>query len=181
MHPIDPVAAGLMLVIGLLLVFLGRRLFWLFVGAIGFLAGVQYAPILAPGQPGWVLLLIAILLGVIGAVLATLLQRVVVAVAGWLAGGAVASRLAVELGYTSHQSTAIAFLVGAILLAIAFSLLFDWALIGMTAVVGALMSCDAVNVAPALKGAIAIVLAIVGIAVQARGLIRSPQRASGAR
>lgn len=38
--------------LGLLLLFLGRKLFWVFVGVFGFLAGVQIATRVAQGQPG---------------------------------------------------------------------------------------------------------------------------------
>jgi len=37
--------------LGLLLLFLGRKLFWVFVGVFGFLAGVQIAAGGAQGQP----------------------------------------------------------------------------------------------------------------------------------
>src|SRR5262245_39868498 len=123
----------------------GRRLFWLFVGAIGFVAGIHFAPLVAPGQPAWVFSLLAVVLGILGAVLAVVLERVAIAVAGWFAGGLLASRLVVELGWSNQQATAIAFVVGAIVMAIVFSVLFDWALIGLTAVMGALMICDVLH------------------------------------
>ena len=41
----------LLLVVGALLLTLGKRLFWLFVAGAGFLAGLQFAPRLLPGQP----------------------------------------------------------------------------------------------------------------------------------
>jgi hypothetical protein len=176
MRPIDPVVAVVILVLGLALVFVGRRLFWLFVGAVGFVAGVHFAPLVAPGQPAWGPLLIAAGLGIVGAVLAVLLQRFAVALAGWFAGGLLASRLALELGWSSQTGAAIAFVVGAIVVAIAFSLLFDWALIGITTVIGALMICDTIALSPAVKWIIAAVLVVVGFMVQARALASPPEQ-----
>ncbi len=49
--------------LGLLLLFFGRKLFWVFVGVFGFLAGVQIAARVAQGQPELILLLIAAGLG----------------------------------------------------------------------------------------------------------------------
>src|SRR5262245_24203633 len=71
---------------GLLLLFFGRRLFWLFVGIIGFVAGMTFGAQFFAGQPEWVVLLIAIVCGLIGIVIAVFLQRFAVAVAGFLAG-----------------------------------------------------------------------------------------------
>jgi hypothetical protein len=36
--------------IGILLLFLGRKLFWLFVGVVGFLSGIQFAPQFLPTE-----------------------------------------------------------------------------------------------------------------------------------
>ncbi|HYF36886.1 MAG TPA: hypothetical protein VD994_16435, partial [Prosthecobacter sp.] len=93
-------AAAVAIVIGLLLVFFGRNLFWIFVAGMGFLAGLQLAPTLVPNQPGWIILLIGIGLGLVGALLSIFLQRLAVALAGGYAGGLLALRLATELGWT---------------------------------------------------------------------------------
>ena len=174
-------AAGLAMALGLLLVFVGRRLFWVFVGAIGFFAGMQVAAALAPAQQQWIILVIGIVLGIVGAVLAMLLQRVAVAVAGWFAGGFLASRLALALGWSDQAALVIAFFIGAICVAIIFSLLFDWALIGLTTLTGALMFCDALRLAPSAEWTIAAVLAAAGVLVQARALIKPPEQPAGGR
>ena len=96
-------AALLPILIGLLCVFFGRRLFWVFVGGIGFLAGLHFAPLVAPGQSQWMILLIGLALGLVGAVLAIVLQRVAVAAAGWFAGGLLAIRMVAALGWMTPQ------------------------------------------------------------------------------
>ncbi len=85
------------LVLGLLLLLLGRRLFWLFVAVAGFVVGVQAAPYILPHQSELFLLGIALVLGVIGALLAIFLQKVAIALGGFVAGGYIAMVLAAPL------------------------------------------------------------------------------------
>src|SRR5256885_7264151 len=83
----------LSVLIGAIILFFGRKLFWLCVAAVGFAAGVEFAPHLIH-EPSQVLQLsIAIVFGFIGALLALFLQKVAIAVAGFLAGGKLAMAL----------------------------------------------------------------------------------------
>jgi hypothetical protein len=131
------------LLVGALLLFFGRRLFWVFVGAIGFVAGVHIAGRLAAEQPELLRLLFALGLGLIGALVAVLLQRIAVAVAGWIAGGYLAYRLAVGFGLEPEWLRWAAFIVGAVVAALLVSLLFEWALIVLSALTGAVLISDA--------------------------------------
>ena len=63
---------------GILLLFLGRKLFWLFVAVVGFLLGLTYAPQLLSNQPQSVILTISLITGLLGALLAALLQKLAV-------------------------------------------------------------------------------------------------------
>jgi uncharacterized membrane protein len=74
-------------VAGALLLIAGRRLFWLFVGLVGFFAGLRFAPLFLSGRPEHMSWLVAILFGVLGMFLAIVLQRFTVVLAGFLAGG----------------------------------------------------------------------------------------------
>jgi hypothetical protein len=65
-----PAAAA---VAGLLLRFLGRKLFWFFVAVAGFLVGLQFATQYFRG-PTPIVLLIALAAGIIGALLAVLVR-----------------------------------------------------------------------------------------------------------
>ncbi len=76
--PIAAIIAG-----GLLLIF-GRRLFWLFVGVVGFVVAYRLAgAYLGSEGAGWA---VAIAAGVLGGVAAVLVQKLVVTVAGFAAG-----------------------------------------------------------------------------------------------
>src|SRR6185295_19307424 len=82
--PETPILA---LIAGALLLIAGRRLFWLFVGLVGFFTVYRwFAPYPAGPSPSgrW---LVAILAGLLGIVLAIFLQRLAVALAGFLVGG----------------------------------------------------------------------------------------------
>jgi len=159
-------ADTLSIILGLLLLLVGRRVFWIFVAGVGFLAGLQLAPTLLPGQPELVVLLVAVTLAIVGAILAIVLQRVAVAVAGWFAGGILASRLMIALGWNDSSVVWIASIVGAIVAAIIVSLLFDTALIFLTTFSGAVLICDALRLPEAAKWAIGVVLVVIGLFVQ---------------
>jgi hypothetical protein len=154
-------------IFGLLLLLLGRRVFWIFVGGVGFVTGLNLAPTLIPGQSQIVILLVAISLAIVGAILAIVLQRVAVAVAGWFAGGILAVRLVAALGWSADPTMSwIASIVGGIISAIIVFFLFDWALIILTALSGAVLICDALPLSVPLTWIIGIALVLIGIAVQ---------------
>ena len=80
--------------IGIAILFFGRRLFWLCVAAVGFAVGVEIAPLLVNGPSSLLALVIALVFGVLGALLALFLQKVAIAVLGFLAGGKLATAIA---------------------------------------------------------------------------------------
>ena len=65
----------LFLLVGALLLLLGRRLFWLFIAAAGFITGIELTRLLFPHQPELLGVAIAVLLGLLGAVLAIFVQK----------------------------------------------------------------------------------------------------------
>ena len=81
-------------IVGAAILLFGRKLFWLFVAALGFAVGLEIAAYFMHEPPVWMTLVIALGLGVLGALLAILLQKLAIAVAGFIAGGRLASALA---------------------------------------------------------------------------------------
>lgn len=157
------------LLVGIVLLLTGRRLFWLFVGAVGFLAGMEWGAIVLGRQPEMVALLFAVVIGIVGALLAIVLQRVAVAVAGGVVGGLFTAQVVATAGFAGQQNQLIAFLVGAILAAILVSLLFDWALIILSSLAGGTLIAQTLPVATRVEIIIALILCIVGIVFQSRG------------
>jgi hypothetical protein len=164
-----PIAA---LLVGVALLLFGRRLFWLFVGVIGFMAGWYLAmgggrhPATGGG------LLIALIAGLIGLVLALLVQKVAVAVAGFFVG---AYLLAGVLGWQLpplRPGQQLFLLLAGVVAAILALVLFDLALILYSAIAGSGLILE--NVHLHLGGnarlLLLVVLAAVGAAFQARVL-----------
>jgi hypothetical protein len=166
------------LLVGAALVLLGRRLFWLFVAAIGFAAGAEIAPQIIHQPSPLVTLVIAVGLGFIGALLAILLQKFAIAAAGFLAGGWVATGF--YSFFAGHASNVeIVFLIGGILGAILLVALFDLALILFSSVIGARLIATAIALSQTGRAILFILLVVVGIAVQSSML--SPARRSARR
>jgi hypothetical protein len=168
-HPHTPLAGrGLLLIVGLALLVAGRKLFWLGVGALGFVVGWDLAPTVAPHLPPAGVLLVAVVLAVLGAVLAIVMQKVAVALAGFLLGVVLASRLLPMLALHAGQWQGL--LVAAIGIVCAFLALalFGLALTVLTAGAGASMLVDAFRPPPALALLALVALWIAGIVVQRR-------------
>jgi hypothetical protein len=152
--------------VGLLL--FGRKLFWLFVGLIGFVSGIHVATRFFPGQPEWMVLAIALMAGVLGALLALFLQWLAIGLAGFFAGGYIVVRLLHVSGLATGGMYWVLFLIGGILGLILIIALFHWALIILSSLVGAGLITENIPVAHSGALLLFIVLVIAGILVQSR-------------
>jgi len=161
---------------GLALLTLGRKLFWLFVGLFGFEAGMQFAPRLLPHQPEWLVLVVALILGVIGAVVAIFLQNMVIGVAGFVGGGGVAAGILQALNLDAGMLPLVAFIVGGIIGVILVSALFDWALIGLSSLAGALTLTNVFLPHHALALLAIVILFAIGVAIQGGWLWNEKRR-----
>jgi hypothetical protein len=152
--------------IGIAVLLFGRRLFWLLVAAVGFAAGVELAPWLVHEPSSILVITAALVLGFVGALLALFLQKVAVAVVGFVAGGRLAVAI-IAAFVVQHETTfALTFLIGGIVGALVFLLLFDWALIVLSSLVGAYMITGAITLPQIGATIVFIVLTIIGIVVQ---------------
>ena len=159
--------------IGVVVLFFGRKLFWLCVAAIGFAAGVELAPRLVQEPSVLLSLTIALLLGIIGALFALFLQKIAIAVLGFLAGGKLAGAIAAAFFVHYAQHSTIIFVIGGIIGAILLLVLFDWALIVVSAFIGAHLIQSAITLPQSGLTIVFIGLAVIGILVQAASLRRS--------
>jgi len=153
---------------GLLLLFLGRRLFWLFVGLLGFVSGMTFAARFFSNQPGWLLFLLALGCGLIGIFLALFLQRLAIAIAGFLAGAFFATALMEAVSWS--VAPFIPVLIGGILGLILLSVMFDWALIFLSSVTGAILIARSLSLEQPFTALAFLVLLLLGIVFQARFL-----------
>jgi hypothetical protein len=154
------------LIVGALLLFFGRRLFWLFVAAIGFAMGVELTHYLVQHPPPWLELVVALILGLVGAVLALLLQKIAIAVAGFLVGGHIATALVAAFVNSHAQYSGLTFVIGGIIGALLLLALFDWALIIFSSLAGAELVASNLHVPPSGTAILFLALTILGIVVQ---------------
>jgi hypothetical protein len=159
--------------IGIAILFFGRKLFWLTVAAVGFAVGVEIAPLLVNESSSLLALLIALVLGVLGALLALFLQKVAIAVLGFFAGGKLATAIAAAFFVHYAQYSTIIFVIGGIIGAILLLAVFGWALIVVSSFIGAYLIQSAIVLPPTGSTLVFIGLAIVGIFVQAASFRRS--------
>ena len=169
------------LVVGLLLLVLGRRLYWLFVAGIGFVTGLQLGPRLLPDQSELVIVVVALVLALVGALVAVVATKLALGIIGFVAGGGVAMLLLGNLGMDGGTLALITYVAAGIVGAILLLVLFDWALIVLSSLAGSsliVMSLTEMLALPSVVGGILIVvLALIGVLIQANLAPRT--RASG--
>ncbi len=153
---------------GIALLLMGRRLFWLFVGLIGFTSGLHFAARFFPGQPEWMILVIALTAGVLGAALAFFLQWIAIGLTGFSAGGYIVVRFIHLSGWGTKEVNWLFFVIGGILGLLLIVFLFDWALIILSSLVGSGLITDTVYVGKGFTTALFIALFIVGLLAQSR-------------
>lgn len=169
----DTLSLIITLAAGLAALLFGRQLFWLFVGLVGFLVSFNLATEFLGGQPQWIILLIALVVGILGALLAVFLQYVAVGIAGFLAGGYASFALLrlLELEVNQDWLSWVVFIIGGIVGAILVLLIFDWALIILSSGVGAATLVQLTelftDLSPTVNLVLFVLLLIVGIAFQA--------------
>ena len=163
--------------VGVGLLFFGRRAFWLFVAAAGFVAGLSLANRLLQG-PEWVGLVVGIAIGLVAALLAVIVERFAIGLAGFLVGGYIALQVLPALNLQGGWTTVIAFIVGGVIGLILISVFLDWALIALSTLAGAALVVQAFNMNSGLAILVFIVLVLVGVAFQARELRGGGRRRS---
>ncbi len=156
------------LILGSILLVAGRKLFWLFVGAVGFLIGFTLANNFFEGESESTILVIALAVGIIGAVLALFFKKVLVGIAGFVAGGYLAISMVSVIGWDPGLPTWMLFTLGGIIGVVLVSMLFGVGLIILSSLVGAFLIVEAVPLGGLYTTFIYIVLLLVGVMIQTR-------------
>jgi hypothetical protein len=150
-------------VIGGILLFLGHELNFIFAGAMAMLLAFRLTPLLPAQLPGWADYVFIIALGVIAAVAVLLNERIGYFISGFLAGGL----LLVE--YWSPNTLTVPwlpFLIGGVIGALVIGVFTDWALILVTAAIGAAYLLNLFVLDPTLEILIGAGLFVVGALTQ---------------
>lgn len=153
------------ILLGGALLLAGRKLFWLFVGAIGFVTGLQFATSFWQG-PDNLALVFGLIVGVIFALMAIFLQTIAIGIAGFFAGGYVLTALAGMLGIDTSATFWIIYVIGGIIGLAVVIYLFDWAIITLSSLAGASLLLQALFPQSSTGEVIFAVLFIIGVAVQ---------------
>jgi hypothetical protein len=167
----------LKILIGIALLLLGRKIFWLFVAGMGFVVAMDLVTRLFVGPQAEALtpiaLVVGLVAGVIGALLAIFLQRVAIGVVGFLAGGYIVLSFLeiIGIGEITALSWVLAFVGGIIGLVLALVLL-EWALIMLSSLSGAGLIAQSAGLNRPLAVLVFVIALIVGIVVQGRMLSR---------
>jgi hypothetical protein len=155
-------------VVGVLLLLLGRRLYWLFVGGIGFIVGLSLATGFTHRRPDGTALLIGLGAGLLGIVLALVLQRLAIVVAGLLAGAWLGVEFVRAVGAPMAGTPWIPALVGGVVGAILAAAFFDAVLVILSSLVGAALLVELLGGRPVMRAIVFLLLVLVGVAVQTR-------------
>ncbi len=155
----------------------GRRLFWLFVGAIGFIVGVELAVRFFHGNELFTVLA-GLGLGVLFALLAIFVESIAIGLAGFLGGGYIGLSLAGLLGLHGSAIQVVAFIVGGIAGVILVAALFEWALITISSFAGASMVLAGLHLGPATAGGAFLILLLAGVIIQGLSMRRETARPS---
>lgn len=157
---------NILLGIGLLVA--GRKLFWLFVAAAGFVLGAQVT-IRTFNGPEWLGLIIGIVVGLLFAGLAVFLRAIAIGIAGFLAGGGILVGMANMVGFNAGGFSWVVYIIGGIIGVILVAFLFDWALITLSSLGGATLIVQALNL-QTFGGLAYIILVIAGVLIQGAAL-----------
>ena len=159
------------LFLGIALLVMGRRLFWLFLGGVGFVFGFDFAERAFHGQPHNVILIIALFAGALGAMVAIFLQKFAVVAGGFFAGGYLLIELLKVFGVRTGDYHWVFFVVGGLIGAILMRVVFGWTLIVLSSVIGSILIFQTFHFGHRFSEFLFICLVIFGIVIQA-GLIR---------
>jgi hypothetical protein len=166
------------LIAGLLLLFVGRKAFWFFLGLAGIAVAVAFLPRYFPHLGQQTLLIVSIGAGILGGALAFALTKAIVWVGGFVGGG----YLGVILWQTLVPGPAfpwVAGIVAGVLGMLVARLLFESVLVLASSAMGAALLVSVTGLEGAAGLAALVVLTAAGIIVQGRLWPHAPAEPSG--
>ncbi|MCO5184189.1 MAG: hypothetical protein M9928_07900 [Anaerolineae bacterium] len=156
--------------------FAGRRLFWIFTGAVGLTAGFYIGRELLVDSPHFVTATLTIVLGILGALAALYLAKPAASLAAFIVLGSLAYIVA-SAATLPDWLTWVLFAGLGILAAVLAWRWFDWGVIISSALVGAIVAAVGLNavigLVPLVGTGLFFVLLVAGIWYQARDMRRT--------
>jgi len=156
--------------VGLLLLLLGRKIFWLFVGLVGFLCGFQGAQLFFSDQ-AMLGIVFGLLVGAVGIFVAIFFQRISFALGGFFAGGYLSLAICSHLGM--EEPSQVWFVIAGLIAAVVAFKWMDWAIIVLSSLAGAgAIVTNITLLTPPWSLLVFLLLVLVGCAFQGRALQR---------
>jgi len=154
------------ILVGLALLTMGRQLFWVFVGAAGFIFGSTVASHFLIGQPAFVIVGVGLAGGLVGIGLALFAQHLAVGVAGFVLGSYVLTYLLSTFGVVGTGWAWLAAVGGGIIGAVLVVTFFDFALIALSSLAGAELIIQTLNFERLATVLLFVLLVAIGAAIQ---------------
>ena len=165
--------AAILIVLGLFSLLLGKRLFWLFAGIVGFALGWWISGLLLPSNTDPVLrVIIGIIIGLILGGLSRLLGKWAIRIVAAIAGFVILPVLLSNLKMLGGLSEFVWAVLGAILGFVLALFLADWTLIFLSSILGAILIVNGaqafVTLSEAVRMIVGFILIVVGVVIQSR-------------
>jgi hypothetical protein len=132
----------LQLFAGAAVAFFGRKLYWLSIAAVGFFTALEFTRRFVDEQSLWIAILLALVAGAVGAFLAVTIQKIAIGLTGFLLGGFLLLQILLAFDLPIESWKWLVFIIGGLLGMALLSALFEWSLIALTALVGAILMSE---------------------------------------
>jgi len=154
------------ILIGIIFLIAGQKIFWFFIASLGFLFGFEFAATFFAGQAFWKTFFISVSCGLLGLVCALFLQELAIIITGFIAGGYIFLSLGNLLGWRVNEWWWLFFVASGITVSVLLAIFFNPVLIVLTSFIGALLIIQAVPFTPEMKILMFVILVASGILVQ---------------
>ena len=161
-----------MFIVGLVLLFFGKDIFWLILAGSGCVAGLYAVRIFFDGAVGVMEWVWAAAGGILGVILAIFFQYIAIALLGLICGAYFTYSIPDIFGYEPLAAYTIVTLLGGIAGGVLAVIFFSWALLIFTSLLGATMAAHAIPGSILLKAVVLVVFTSAGIAFQSAALRR---------
>jgi len=151
---------------GALLLGAGKKLYWFVVGLCGALVGLVISEVFFHPIDFWERALVAIGFGVVFAILALVLQKIMVGIAGFISGGFILVSLAKTLQLPFSEMNWMIYILGGVIGVLLVRVLFDLALILISSFAGATLILRTLELDGAKGTILLLVLVLIGIVIQ---------------
>ncbi len=156
------------IVMGLMLLMFGRKLFWLFVAFSGFMVGAGFSEMIIPSYQQWVQVVIALGVGIASALVAILAQKVAFIFAGCLAGLYMVLIGTQSLGF--NEILFVLYILGGAVGGAAAYLFIDWAIIILSSLIGAELIASALGLSSTMSILVFMLMSIIGALIQIQSM-----------